>query len=1230
MYNFKTFIYSLLLITIFPLSSNALDGAVGLRCDETYSFKMDSLCFPADAVLQPDGSCECPADGCKECPISDGLVDYYCEKPINLLSKVADPIVKFPFEILIRRHYERWLYSNSCGNRDKKGMHWGTCFAWFTPIYTVSLSYMLATPLAPFYPGAVVSATTATCGGIAAQGKKSGYNNEEIIKVKFDKKLKKEFTDEVLLDSKCKKKCQEKYKKDNKGGIKTNTGNSKNLKINRCVRVCTNNQKRKEYYLKDETTVYGSEKIKDYEIDKTHTGNIGISAVYISDNKKIAGSYGIQPRLEIVDFINQQGNLEEKIPIIRFYFTQRDKYDYGQYLINLDSKSSSEGYFHFRDKDFSQNLYAGSHMWRSLKFCEEYDHENTSKHLITDEYPQAGVKCQNGPYLRGLLVNKNNPTHGIKLPPNGTEPFFPIKASYYKGGIYKIVAKPKISWSLNKASTFTNPIINVKFKDSEGNEKDSTKEINSLETDVNHNVNDSSWKYQMAIKIEDNDNLQKSKKLCLYVCKAHFSGNHCLKPPSLENIRGNFSVLDFIQHEDNNIRTEAKLAFLTKPNDNSEKPCVDLPDIKETNAIEVTGLGIGSTYDNPKIKFTITENSKTTQEAIYSLGNKQDIEDILNMKNDITCKNDQECHKKTEDKNYVCNKNTSTCSHFSYNKNNEIKNLFMAHSFTIRQDLKLDNSKFSNSLDSCRKDTDCLDGYKCIKKDINKDTQNINCDNNSKTCYCRSLNYKFCNLYNNCDQLDSLGEKDKSFICLRNISNIAGVAKPTEDNPYLVHPYNISNKIIKNDIVDYDSSAKQNLCIPAPQKIISLTYTEKNNDINNPVSDINIKYLTAKPFIEYGDKNNPRKATDQGEEKDQTIIPDYKGPASGSSKTEKIIRFDYHHNLKFIFENNNGLYCVYVQRYNYANEVWEASGLEDTKNLTRIGDKYRIGVCKNLNRCQAGDAGILRAKFPEVKAGITIIGQCIIKQMNNSKTPPKAFCNQYGKWEISKDSGECVNNCPAKLPTINQVHNDKNYSINFPHTQSNNKGDKSVTATTNCQLGYKGTVTVTDQCQDNGKWKNNYKTSHNCTVNTCSGSFNIGVGGSHSNNVGTMNPGTTTTRSCAHFGVNGVKKIVRSLHWWSGYRTVYDQSNVIISCTYDGNFKIVNNECRANCTFPGLSYRFMDNGTVEHKNSGIYNHGQYMFTCNFYNKYWHRRAYQCFNGTINYSGTGRAGRNMCW
>ena len=656
--------------------------------------------------------------------------------------------------------------------------------------------------------------------------------------------------------------------------------------------------------------------------------------------------------------------------------------------------------------------------------------------------------------------------------------------SYYRGGLFKIVSRPKISWSLNSSSTFTNPIIDVIFKDSEGNQEDSVKQITSLESNINHNHNESSWKYQMLMKIEGNDNLQKSKKLCLYVCKAHFSGNHCLKPQGLESLPGHYSALGFIKHEDKKVRTTAKSIFLTKPNENSKTSCVDLPDIKETNAIKVTGLGIGSTYENPKVKFTITENAKTTQSAIYSLGNKQDMEDILNISANITCKNDQECYKKTGNKNYVCNKNTSSCSHFSYSKNNQIKDLFMAHSFTIKQDLNLNNSKSSNSLVACRKDTDCLSGYKCIKKDMQKDTQDINCNNDTKECYCRSLNYRFCNIYNNCDQLDSLGKEDKSLLCLRNISHISGIRKPTQDNLYLVHPYYITNGIIKNDIVDYDSNAKQNLCVPAPQKILSLTHEEKNNDINNPVSNIDIKYLTAKPFIKYGDKNNTRKATDQGEEKTQIIIPDYKGPASGNSKTEKIIRFDYHHNLKFIFENNSGFYCVYVQRYNYANKIWEASGLEDTKNLTIIGDKYRIGACKNLNRCQAGDAGILRAKFPETKAGITIIGECKIEQMNKSKAPPKAFCNQYGVWEISEDSGECVDSCPFKSATINKIHHNQNYTVTFPKTESKNKGNITVTQAISCRIGsYTGTITISDECQDNGAWKNNYITTNTCKAN---------------------------------------------------------------------------------------------------------------------------------------------------
>lgn len=1029
MYNFILRICFLLLISF---KSYALIGDVNvaLRCDETYS--LYNLCFPPDAELQPDGSCKCPKGGCAECPVVDGMQDYYCHTPINILNKFADRTISTGFKAVIRLHYEPFAYPNACGALDEAPLHCGTVAAW----------------------GLGVGALAC----LAMDDEKYGWDETDTIKVKFD-------TVESDADN-----------------------------------------------LTDEV------ERTDYSYEK----------VFKSAGKTVGPNdyYAIQPRLEFVD---QDG---EVIPVVRFYFTQGDKHDKAQITMNIGSESQSTSYFDFHEYGFSDvevnSAISDGDVWRAIKLCEQYD-DDSEPYILTDDSPEEGVECYNSPFFKGLLMDTDDPSKGFRLPPGQPEPFYPTTMSYHAGGAFKMVSPPTITWELGDNATFINPVITVTFNDATSNSLNSTKEIDELEEDFNH-THETVWRYQLAMKIEESDNMQKQKQLCLYACRMHVSGSYCLSNSSIP-VSGNRSITEYITLDDDSDRKLAKSIFLIEHN--ASEKCISLPEISNSNSIEITGLGIGSTYDDPKIKLKITENGKTTEETIYSIGTKQDIQNIVNV-----------------------------MSHsFPYLNNNESKSLLTSHAFTIRQELELSVAQ-SKLGPSCDTDDDCVTGYSCV---------NDKCSAGS--------DFKLCQLYHPvdpgtnatyfevCDDktIASVSEDSKSFMCLHNTYPINYT-----DN-IKTHPYNIDSSIIKNDYIDFQSGASKNLCIPTPRKIVSFSHhMEPPLNKDNPKSDILLTYRDPKPFTNYdADDFDILLSADEGTlHSDQVIVNNYTKPASGSPATSKEVRFDYHNNFKFFFENNDGIYCIYVKKYNYSNNSWEASGLDGVGGLTVSGDKYKIG-CTNLNFCPAGvldgvysDKIVLRSDMPETAANTNnILGSCTVNSTTCPDcTTPKANCDTYGKWQVT--AGLCVNTCPAQ--EIEGTHDGKDYDFSFPITVANDDTNKSVTGSVaECPAGFTGVIEATASCKPDGSWGSITNTKNECTRLKCNGSASYTKSGvEYTFDVSNLETNDDTTIKCKNYDD------AEATVWYGdsiiSYFGTHMDNSVTITCNNDLSLSI-NQNCKYEC-----------------------------------------------------------------
>lgn len=935
------FIFFINIQTLKASDSAFGDFEVGLRCDEHYHLLDTASCFPQDAILQTDGTCECPTGGCKGCTADD----FYCNAPINIMSNLANPANNLESKMRVYWHYEAFGHTNSCGSRDKRPIHCETAAAWGLGV------------------GAFACLDTSN--------KQSGDSKSKTFTRKFS--------------------------------LSTRDTNSDNLE------------------------------------DRARDSNKTIERVYAPKGVDFGDEYyGFQPRLEFIRFSNGQTQ-----PILRGYITQKDKHDFNHTLINIDSDSSDPNYFHFKNEEFSdlEMGFGVTHgiVWRPIQYCTDYDNDRNGKLLETDHDGGDGIKCFNPPVIKGLLVDENDSRKGLKFTPPVSESFFPNQLSLHRGGLFEIPAAPTIRWIVKDDSTFSHPEIKVTFVDaSDNSDKNSTIDLEYLNRFTNH-VH-SFYNYGLYAAIIENNNVTEVPKLCVYACQQNGTGN-CYATGTNENT--GLALSDILNPNiPANATTEEIQDIMSELDSNKDiyridysdaQECYSLPSIhgdSSNPAIRLSARGIGSNYDNPKLKVQITEKGKKTNEAILNLGLVDDANAVANLES----------------------------TSFSYLINENSTSIISPHLFSIRQDLELEVPSIFNVFNSTETPTET------------NPITNI---------------FYLCRFYNpdidggfkdECNYLSSASEDTKDMMCVHNL-----FPTPVWDNNSKVyerpHPYNVGSPLIRNDYAEY-SENNSNLCIPLPKKILSFKHILLDNERDAPKSLITINYRKPKPFINFikdtngnyvlDNNNRPITNEDGPVVIDEILADELTGPGPTSGHTTITEHdFDYYNKFKLSFTNMQGIYCAKVSKSEHDNNWDTAQDIPTTASETEY--------CYNLNKCRADDpilaSQVFGASFVQAEANtLDNIGIC----GTSTIIEPKADCDNYGNWANIR--GKCGFTCPAV--------NFNGFSFAQTNTNGSDTAIPVTSASLECDYGFSGTHNATMNCNPNGNWDFSSFTENNqCEIN---------------------------------------------------------------------------------------------------------------------------------------------------
>ncbi len=349
--------------------------------------------------------------------------------------------------------------------------------------------------------------------------------------------------------------------------------------------------------------------------------------------------YGIQPRIETVTIAGETTN------IIRTYFTQGDKHDNLQLIKNLSSTNGSNSpfsggsYFIFEDKNFSNvknDTIVDGYRWRPMEHCGCINNCDPATYQLTDKNNpdhNEGVDCYNTPYFAGLLINRNDSSEGIRIPPSEPKRHFPDMRFKVKANNIDYKPPPIISWSLATESTFLEPVITVTITDSDGSNNSTSIAIDRTNTNYTKNYN--IYTYQFLMTIENSSLLHNKPEICLYKCNYNNTLSACYVN-GIEERTGAKNILSYITTGTNSQIEEAKDYLLVPYNNSSD--CAEYPQI---NSVKVMGRAINSTYNEPKIKIELNDGTNSSS-SIFNLSKKTKIEKYLSNSldgNETTIKN---------------------------------------------------------------------------------------------------------------------------------------------------------------------------------------------------------------------------------------------------------------------------------------------------------------------------------------------------------------------------------------------------------------------------------------------------------------------------------------------------------------------------------------------------------------------------------------------------------------
>ncbi|MBL6621086.1 MAG: ricin-type beta-trefoil lectin domain protein [Rickettsiales bacterium] len=634
--------YFLIIFLIFTFNSKLfaiIDESVSYRCDEV--FYIDSTCYPADATLDKNGNCKCPSGGCQKCPqikTQSGEIkkDYYCYYPVNVLSVIAREKNRFPISAKVSLLYEEFGHDNSCGPYDVRSVNCASISV-VTGAATAG-----AAGVASVVAGPVGTFSAVAAGAIftiieCTQSPTDGFVRETIIDpIRFDYKLN---------DYLHKDKTGEYEEFDSVYASPAKVfGPSDYYAV----------MPRLEYVINEEG-----------EKDK-------IIRFYITQRDKLDSAHYVW-NLESTSGHHNYFNINEsgfsKIKPSQSVF-------YQQLLSSGNTVEYDEPAFHgkfwkpmehcgfydrgdFKDKEGTDS--AGWSLIESYVFTDNPSEHPDFEDKSSDElrglfnmgdsgynyHKDVGIKCYNNPYIAGLFAKKYSdevtaipieyeektfpkPYAGLRLPPPISEPFFPRTIGIDKRDVYFQPEEPSFMWEIvsGTENNFLNPKALIKIN--AGKDDEHIKEI-GLNEIYNYKYEDY-YDLQFYAQTEKNQNVNETPELCVYMCFTYDKGSskYCSVDIASSVVSGEHNLASYVNTVQKTLRDNAKDLF-NLPLNKTDK-CFKMADFNIDEAgssIMVSSLGIGSTYDTPKMAIRMKERNINSLNSVINLYEKYEIENSL-------------------------------------------------------------------------------------------------------------------------------------------------------------------------------------------------------------------------------------------------------------------------------------------------------------------------------------------------------------------------------------------------------------------------------------------------------------------------------------------------------------------------------------------------------------------------------------------------------------------------
>ena len=722
--------------------------------------------------------------------------------------------------------------------------------------------------------------------------------------------------------------------------------------------------------------------------------------------------YGIQPRIETVTIAGKTTN------IIRTYFTQGDKHDNLQLIKNpssingSNSPFSGDSYFIFEDKNFSNvdnNTIVDGYRWRPMEHCGCINNCDPATYQLTD---------------------KKSPDHNEGVDCYNT-PYFAsllINKSDSSEGLKIPPPEPRRYYPDMRVKLQDNyleysppPVISWSLDTNStflepiitvtiaDDDSGSSTTVNIDKTNTNYTTTHNAYTYQFLMTIENSARLHSKPQICLYKCDYNTSLAAC-NAVNIEARTGNKTISSYITTGTKTQIEEAKDDMLIPYKSSTD--CAEYPQISSVasaSSVQISSRSIGSTYDEPKIKIELNDGANSSS-AIFKLSTKAEIEKYLSNSLDGT---------------------ETTITDSSGNS------IFYPLALNISQEKNLELT---------------------------------------------AAEYNFCRYYypsssisgivfdESCTKHATIADHHNTHICLHNFfpepHNIAsGISARTI--PFYVDMDEVENLYQ----VEYDSSYKRNLCVPAPIRINSFRYeTTATDPITN---NIYVNYNEPKPFNDYTDGY-----VADGAVKDKLIISGLTVPEVGGS-TENTYDLDYYNKIKITATNDGSKYCIKASIYDYEKSVW--------------GTASQIGSCFVISSCPAfTDESYSLAASKYTGYDSTVAGTCNAKYSGTVT----AHCLEGGNWQINSNSctlNQCAEEAAkrgyamSKLSNMNAgpgencadtaTYKDEYYNV----TINFNSATVGTIVEKNCaDTGLPFTGTVTGTCNDDGEWSFAFSCQRQC------------------------------------------------------------------------------------------------------------------------------------------------------